>query len=176
MKVTANYLSLLVSIMLMSVFAACGSDDEPTPAPDSTPAGFDSPVTFKGTIKVINLETQETESSEASYTLTFNLREATVNIMCNSARFIAAMPRPMDILIPNVPLIVDNQKFAFAASGPIDPMIGNDPYPAFPISDVSGEGNIGAQAKMTFSFVCDVNTPNFSGKYRVEAINLVIEQ
>lgn len=180
MKKIAGFIvrTILPAMLAVPVLCSCGDDnDEPVPAPVPDAPSFANPATYTGISRVKDLTTGSVEDVNSSYTLTFDTQGPTVNVMCNGAKFSAAMPRPMDILIPDIPLLVDGDvDFSFAETGPVTPQIGGTPYPTFPISLVRGSGKIGTGGALSFSFNCEVNTPAFSGRYQVTAMELTLSE
>ena len=76
------------------------------------------------------------ETTAVDYVFAFNAVEGTVNILMKNCRFVENMPA-MNILLEKVPFTVSGNTASFNVSS-IVPKIGDTPFPAFTITNLSG--------------------------------------
>lgn len=161
---TLRIAALTCAAILLPVITSCGSDDDGDTPPAPVTA-FDTPTSFGGTtlVSLVGGSDAPEQTSATTYTVTFDLSRRTITLLCKGANFGHGMPVSLNITMRDIPLVVDGERFSFAA-GDLIPYLGEDPYPNAPISDLSGSGKIGDNATLSLTFKCALRMGAVAGQ------------
>lgn len=104
-----------------------------------------------GTTTSTSASGEVSKTGKTSYKLDFNADTKKMEITMAAAQFVPNMPA-MNIVLPNIDFTIVGTSAVFSAES-VTPKIGDTPYPAFPISDLSGTYDFTEGMKMGFK--CD---------------------
>lgn len=119
---------LLVLFAAVALLVACGKEGG-----DEMPSGE---LEYKGTMKVeFEGETYPTEN--VVITVDYDEEKKTMDILFHQVKFVPRMPVNLDILIPQVPVLLFGNKISFSGEG-IVPTTGGIPYEDYTVTGLVG--------------------------------------
>ncbi|MFG6392128.1 MAG: hypothetical protein K1V76_07460 [Candidatus Amulumruptor sp.] len=159
--------SLLAAVcigMASLSLTSCGSDDDEPSAPAVNPA-YEQSVTYKGATTINETQgefenSNGTQTTDITYTVSFNLAQSTLTITCNNYKIPGYDNMPaMVVSFPDIQAVYDGDNFTFAA-GQVNAMAGGRPASEMvTVTDFTGSGKVGAGATLKVQYRCAVNAP-----------------
>lgn len=108
---------------------------------------------YYGTLTSTNLTTGDEFTQEnVRAIVTLEPRKGTANLDLKGIKFVQAMPRTLDMTFPGINFKTNTVGFTLDSDNLI-PTISNDPFPAYPISDLSSKANL-STGVMPLEFDC----------------------
>ncbi len=126
-------------------------------------SSYASQTMFATTVSKSTADNSEYKSVQTVYELDFNVETGRLKITMRNSNFASGMPA-FDIVLENIPFTFAGTKARWSIDA-ITPKIGNDPFAAFPITDLSGELDFADDFELEFN----CNPVTMSGSFEVEA-------
>lgn len=118
---------------------------------------------YFGTLTSVNDATGATfTKTNLPVEVTFDLATNKAKMRLKGVKFVAAMPRELDMTFPGIDFTTSPTGYSLKASS-IIPEIGEDPYPGYPITNLNATATM-SSGKMESTFTC---TPEKMGAYTV---------
>lgn len=110
-------------------------------------------LTYYGTLTSVNQTTGDTYTNQTvEVHVTIEPRKDIATLELKNVKFVEAMPRALDMTFPDIPFTTRIDGYNLAI-GNLIPTINKDPFPSFPISNLTGAAQL-STGKMDLMFNC----------------------